>query len=113
MINDVTAAFGDWLETVTGVRKVVGYVNGRPVEGADEPFSFQAVVQNANPDDLKVLPEGNRTDETIKLHTTTALQAQTNTYNGDIITYHGDSYLVHNVANRRIGNYYKALAVRI
>ena len=105
-INDVTDAFDGWLETVTGTRRNVSYVNGRPVDAAGTVISFSGVVQNANPDDMKVLEEGNRNDEAIKIHTTYAL------LNDDTITYKGLSWLVFNVAKRYIGNYNKAIAVK-
>ena len=105
-INDVTDAFDGWLETVTGSRGSGSYVNGRWVAGSSTALSFSGVVQNANPDDMKVLPEGNRNDEAIKIHTTYAL------LNDDTITYKGLTWLVYNVAKRYIGNYNKAIAVK-
>lgn len=105
-INDVTDAFGDWLESLTGTRTAGSYINGRWVDGVPSALSFTGVVQNATPDDLKVLPEGNRNDEAIKIHTTFQL------LNQDIVSYKGLDWLVFNVANRYIGNYKKVIAVK-
>ena len=113
-INDVTDAFGDWLETITGSRKTGSYINGRWVENTPTALSFSGVIQVASPEDLKVLPEGNREDEAIKIHTEFALLAQSGTTTtGDEITYQGDTWLVYDVAKRRIGNYNKAIAIKV
>jgi len=103
--NDVTDAFDGWLQALTGVRDSGGYVNHRWVN-SDAPLSFNGVVQNATPKDLKVLPEGNRNDEAIKVHTTFEILEQ------DKIDYRGSVWLVYNVADRKIGGYYKAIAIR-
>jgi len=110
--NDVTVALDGWLQTITGNRSTGSYVNGRWVESYSV-ISFSAVVQNASPKDLLVLEEGMRTEETIKLHTTFELVSQVDgVSNGDKLTYLGSTYQVYNVANRQIGGYYKALAIR-
>ena len=105
-INDVSDAFDGWYETVTGSRGSGSYVNGRWVEGVPTALSFSGVVQNANPKDLEVLPEGDRNSEAIKIHTIYELETQ------DLITYKGLTWLVYNVAKRYIGNYNKAIAVK-
>lgn len=113
-INDVTEAFGDWLETVTGTRTPGTYVNGRWVAGTPVSLSFVGVVQNAEPEDLEVMPEGNRADDVIKIHSIFELipQDKDTGYTGDLIDYDGNTYLVMNVADRKIGNYYKSLAAK-
>ena len=112
--NDVTDAFDGWLQTITGLRRTGSYVDGRWTADADTPLSFSGVIQNAMPDDLKVLHEGNRSEESIKIHSKFELVPQVdNTTNGDIITYKGKNWLVHNVADRHIGGYFKAIAIRI
>jgi hypothetical protein len=112
-LNDVSEAFDGWLEILTGERSTGSFVNGRWVKAPESGLSFNGVVQNANPDDLKVLPEGNRTDEAIKIHTTFELVPQIGTTTtGDTIFYKGFNWLVYNVAHRYIGNYHKAIAVK-
>jgi len=111
--NDVTAAFDGWLQPLTAERRTGGYTDGRWVGNAPTPITFDGVVQNATPEDLKVLPEGNRADEAIKIHTITPLIAQKNTdTKGDVVLYDGKNWLVYNVADRKIGGYYKAIAVK-
>jgi len=112
--NDVTEAFDGWLSTITGIRKSAGsYVDGRWVDGSDVLLSFQGVVQNASPKDLKVLEEGMRTEEVIKIHTEFSLIVQVKgTQNGDTIIYKGENWLVHNIAKRFIGGYSKALCIK-
>lgn len=111
--NDVTMAFQPWLELIIGERINGEYIDGRWIITSVTPLSFWAVVQNAKPEDLLTLPEGNRSDETIKLHTKFELIPQKQTTNiSDKITYLNNTYLVYSVANRKIGGYYKALAIR-
>lgn len=113
-LNDVSGAFTPWLEDITGSRTTGEYVNGRWVD--DTPvtaLAFRGVIQNAEPDDLIVFNEGLRTKEAIKIHTTFKLVPQIDdTTVGDTISYEGYDWIVYNVANRKIGNYYKAIAVR-
>lgn len=111
-INDVSAAFNGWLQVLTGVRNTGSYVDGRWTP-ATSPLSFNGVIQNTVPDDLKVIEEGLRTSESIKIHTPFELVAQiADTTTGDLISYNGKDWLVHNVADRKIGGYYKAIAIR-
>ena len=112
-INDVTEAFGDWLENLTGTRQTGAYVNGRWVADPDADLNFRGVVQNATPQDLLVLEEGQRTTEAIKIHTTFELVAQiSDDTQGDIINYKSAKWQVYNVAHRYIGNYHKAIAIK-
>jgi len=112
-LNDVTAAFDGWLEAITGSRNTGAYVDGRWVAAVPAELSFKGVVQNATPQDLKVLPEGQRTEEAIKIHTTFELIAQSGTdTKGDTISYKGGVWLVYNVAKRFIGGYHKAIAIK-
>lgn len=116
MINDVTDAFGEWLQSITITRQSPGaYIEGRYKDGSESEVSIRAVVQNATPDDLQVLEEGLRSSESVKLHTTSDLVALSEKDNqkGDTFTYKGKKWSVHNVARRFIGNYNKAIAIRI
>ncbi|MCP3685812.1 MAG: hypothetical protein GY861_24450 [bacterium] len=113
-INDVSAAFTPWLANYTASRNNGDYVAGRWVAGVASTISFRGVIQNSSPKDLLSLPEGRRTEESIKIHTTTELKpAEDNADNGDVIPYEGQSYMVVNVAIRKIGNYFKAIAVKL
>lgn len=110
--NDVSDAFDGLLQTVTGTRSPGSYVSGRWVAGIPVALSFPGVVQNAAPADLKVLDEGQRTEEAIKIHTTFELIPQSSSITGDLISYKSNSWLVYNVAHRYIGGYHKAIAIR-
>jgi len=111
--NDVSAAFAGFLQTVTGTRNAGSYVSGRWVAGTPSALSFSGVIQNATPADLKVLAEGERTEEAIKIHTKFELIPQVGTTTkGDIILYKSKNWLVYNVAHRYIGGYHKAIAIR-
>lgn len=117
-INDVSEAFDDWLEPITIERKLPdGYSRGVLVPGGlvNPPPVIQAVVQNADGDDLEVLPEGLKNKLTIKLHTTSELRSvvETDDTNADIVQYNDKRYKVYIVFDRKIGNYYKAIATRV
>ena len=115
-MNDVTDAFGDWLEPIAIKRSSRGdYIDGRYVTGPENEVPIMAVVQNTSPDDVLVLEEGKRSSESIKLHTTTDLIAlsEADSIIGDTFPYKGKTWEVANVARRFIGNYHKAIAIRI
>ena len=110
---DVSEVFTGWTTALTGVRTTGSYVTGRWVADTPTALSFDGVVQNATPKDRETLESGDQEHEVIKIHTTTELiPADENTGAiGDLITYLSKTYRVQSCANRRIGNYYKALAV--
>lgn len=111
--NDVSDAFDGWLQVVSGERKTGAYISGRWVANTPTALSFNGVIQNATPKDMKALDEGQRTEEAIKIHTTFELTPQIgNTTTGDTISYQSKNWLVVNVANRKIGGYYKAIAIK-
>jgi hypothetical protein len=110
---DVSEAFDGWEIELTFTRNTGNFVDGRWVPDIPTTKTFEGVVQNATPDDLKVLDEGMRTEEAIKIHTKYPLVAQiADTTTGDLVTYDSATYLVYNVAKRKIGGYYKAIAIR-
>lgn len=110
--NDVSDAFDGFLQMVYATRLGGGYADGRWVPDAGTTLTFAGVVQSAVPDDLKVLAEGQRTEEAIKIHTTFKLIPQSSTAAGDIISYNNDNWRVYSVAHRYIGGYHKAIAIR-
>jgi len=116
MKNDVSKALLRWLEPLTIIRKGVGsYVEGEWVNGADANVIIKAVIQNANPDDLILLPEGTRTTEAVKIHTTSEVRtvSEVGATDADQFIYNGRTYRIYDVFDRKIGNYYKAVAIRI
>ena len=116
MRNDVSRALKRWLEPITITRVAAGaYVNGEWVNGADSQIPIKAVVQNAQPDDLILLPEGTRSTEAVQIHTVTAIKtvSEVGATDADTFLYDGDTYRIYDVFKRKIGNYYKAIAIRI
>jgi len=113
MKNDVSRALNRWKELLTCKRMSGSYENGRFVFDVDKQLSFQGVVQVAGADDLKVLPEGTRTEEAIKVHTVFPLNSATKTGESDIVIYKSQEWKVYNVSRAFIGNYYKAICKRI
>ena len=116
MKNDVSRALKRWLEPVNITRVDAGsYVDGEWVEGAGNAIAIKAVVQNAQPDDLLLLPEGTRSTEAVKIHTVSVVKtvSEVGETNADTFLYDGDTYRVYDVFKRKIGNYFKAVAIRI
>lgn len=116
MLNNVSAAFSGFLENMTILRKAPGsYVNGEWVDGVESGVNIKAVIQNANPDDLILLPEGTRTTEAVKFHTVSNVVtvSEVGGTNADEFLYNGKRYRVYDVYERKIGNYFKAVAIRI
>jgi len=116
MKNDVSRALTRWLEPVNITRVGIGsYVDGEWVDGPPTVIPIKAVVQNAQPDDLILLPEGTRSTEAVKIHTTTKINtiSEVGETKADTFTYDGDTYKIYDVFKRRIGNYFKAVAIRI
>ena len=116
MINDVSGAFTRWLEPIAINRIGQGsYVDGDWVDGVSATVNILAVVQNANADDLELLPEGTRTSEAIKIHTVAKVKtvSEDGETNADTFPYDGDTYRLYAVNKRKIGNYFKAVGTRI
>lgn len=116
MINNVSGALLRWQEPLDIIRKDTGsYVNGEWVNGSDIIVPIKAVIQNANPDDLILLPEGTRTTEAVKIHTTSTINtvSEVGETDADQFDYNGSRYRVYDVFTRKIGNYVKAIAIRI
>jgi len=114
-LNNVSSAFNGWTEVITVTSFATGnYVAGTYAKGVSSDRDIDGVIQNATPDDLQVIPEGMRTEEAIKIHTTEILKPVSgkNIESADLIAYDGDIWCVYSVANRKIGNYYKAIAIR-
>lgn len=113
-INDVTKIFKLWQEPLVITRTTGSYdSNGDWVDNTSTTINFLGVVQNANAQDLEVLPEGDRSNETIKIHTKTQLIALVEgTTEGDTVAYKGFNWKVYNVAARYIGNYFKAILIK-
>lgn len=110
--NDVAAAFEGFLQDIIGWRTTGSYVSGRWTLNSPTVLNFKGVIQVATPADLKVLAEGQRIEEAIKIHTTFNLVAQSDDATGDKITYKGKEWIVYNVANQFIGGYYKSIAIQ-
>ena len=117
MKNDVSGALLRWQEPLDIIRKGTSgsYVDGKWVDDTDTVVPIFAVIQNANPDDLILLPEGTRTTEAVKIHTTSIIKtvSEAGESNADAFDYNGSRYRVYDVFTRKIGNYVKAIAIRI
>lgn len=96
-------------------RRAAGsYVNGVYVSGAETVTPMDAVVQHAQPKDLKQLPENERSSEAIVLFTVNRLQTGTPaTFEADRIDWDGRRWkvvLVEDWTDQAV--YARAIAVR-
>ena len=115
---DVSEAFDEFLETVILKRKTAGSYDGDGewIEGTNTDTNIQGVVQSLSSDELQILPEGERTKETVKIHTKTQLFTADEDLktNADDIGYQGKIWTVSNLFNRNtVGGYYKAILIRL
>lgn len=116
---DVSEAFEDLEETVILKRKAAGDYDGDGewVNGVDlPPKDILGVVQSLSSDELLILPEGERTKETVKIHTKIELFTANEDLkiNADNIEYQGNDWTVAKLFNRNtLGSYYKAILIRL
>jgi len=116
-VIDVSGAFNGFTQAISIDRTATGTrdANGRWVDGGITNITINAVVQVANADDVQILPEGERTNEIIKVHSISLMQtaSESGQDTADLINYQGKQYKVMSDFNRAtLGGYYKALAVR-
>jgi len=92
-----------WNRTYTVTRPLAAatYVKGRLVKAATEEIEIQATIQPLNSKEVLLLPEGQRTKETIKIYSATELNPGSNKTkkNGDTIAYDGNGYEIISVAD--------------
>jgi len=95
------------------------YVGGRYVEGTKTVVeNVNASVQPLKPSEIKMLPEGRRNIESIKIYTELKMfiSDEKNKRNASIVEYDGKNYEVHMVFNWNIGTdikHYKIFAIKI
>lgn len=90
--------------------------NGRWVEGAPQLLDVLAVVQPLASHEVVLLPEGKRTKGSVKLYTTSRLQAADvkAQLQADRFCWHGDEYELFSVDDQSTyGGYYKGIAVEV
>lgn len=116
-MNDVTDAFDpDWEIAVDITRYASGsYVAGKWVEGATSIMPITAIIQRATADDLLILPENLRTEESIKIHSRSELQgvSEDDERSADTFSYRAKQWRIYSVTDESIGNYHKAIAIRL
>jgi len=83
-------------------------VKGRPVPGPEIEFTIQANVQPSTPKDLQLLPEADRTRESITLYMATPDLIRTaregaDSHQADEVVYAGQRYKVMRVRSYRMG----------
>ena len=117
MIN-VSGAFRGFQQSIVLKATIAGTRDldtGAFIPGTTTPTTIKAVVQVATSDDLLVLPEGERTKKTIKVHSISEMKtaSEDEQVAADLIEYQGEEFKVMSDFNRfTLGGYYKVLAVR-
>ena len=89
--------------------------NGDWVGGTPIIKTIQAVVQPVNGDELQTVPEGERTNKLIKLHTTEVLKTtdEANAVSADTVVVDGETFRIITVSDwNKLGGFYKTIAVR-
>ena len=115
MIN-VTSAFSGLLSPLIIKRLSAGsYVDHEWVDGSVTDIKIGAVVQIANPDDMKLLPEGIMSIGSLKIHTKSELItiSTVGEKGADTFSYNGFTYKIHTVFDTKIGAYYKGIAIKV
>lgn len=95
-----------------------GYVDGRYVPGETEIVFVNASVQPLKASEIKMLPEGRRNVESIKIYTELKMFVtdEKNNKKATKVLYDGKNYEVHMVENWAIGTdikHYKVVALKI
>ena len=103
---------------VSCTRFAAGYtVNGRSVPGAPIPFTIYAVIEPLAGRELLILPEGERSKESVKIYTDTRLQTinETGMIKADRVSWQGRQFEVRNVKIWSDGEdtFYQAVCVLI
>ena len=102
--------------TYTVTRSTPGAVtNGRKSASSSSTFTIEASEQPLSGRDLRALPEGERTDDKIKLYTETELRTRTGTHEADTIVIGSYTYKVITVQTwNGLGSiYYKAIISKV
>ena len=97
-------------------RSIGAIVKGVQQENPPQVFTIIANVQSANGEDLKHLPEGDRTTDSISVHTETFLQTA-DVQDGqlaDHVVWQGDDFKVMKVFDRTANDtFYVAICVKV
>lgn len=91
--------------------------NGRYVQDATADLVVDASVQPLRGNEVLILPEHRRTEESIKLYTTTKLRTtdEKNNLPCDVVVHDGKRFEVHTVFNWSIGTdvpHYKVICIK-
>lgn len=113
-LSDVVLDLASGSYTVTRTTPGGYGTDGRFVPGTPSTLTIQASVQPARGQDLLLLPEGMRTEETLKVYSPTRLFTQGAGQDPDVITVAGITYKVMTAEQwGPDGAYWKILASKI
>lgn len=105
-------------ETITIERSGGGqWVDGRYVKNAATQLTIEGSVQPLRGNEVKILPEHRRTEESLKIYTASKLRTtdEANNLPCDVVFYDGKRFEVHNVFNYSISKdipHYKAILIK-
>lgn len=112
----VSAALMPFLQPVLVTRKSFSYDdNKRLIPDAPVTFTIKAAVMPATEQDLQIVPEGEYTNENLKLFSQSELFIgnDDNVKNPDIVSYSNWNYKIIARGNWAVYGYYKYIATKI
>lgn len=110
--------FNEFNQTVTVFRKTEGeYVNGFYVDGVEIEFEIQTSVQPTWREDMVILPQGHRSEETYTLFCSNEIlnTDDNNLRKSDEVLLYGERYQVFKVEKwqNNIISHYKAIVLKL
>ena len=111
-----------WSDTFTVNRLVAGTIDsdGFYTDGSTSSFTVSATIMRLSAKDMINLPEGQRTEQMVKIYTDAVLNTSniTTGIKGDIVTYKGNTYEIISLENWDDFNasgieHYKYVAMKI
>lgn len=92
-------------------RKSGAWVKGR-FEQVENSLTMQGVVSPAKPQDIEMIPEGDRVGGEIAIFTTGEVFVTSDSGTSDEVSWNGERYKIYAVQPYRDYGYYKSIAVR-
>lgn len=92
-------------------RKEGKFIKGR-FEQVETETSLRGVIKPASPEDIEMIPEGDRVGGEIVIHTTSELKVTNNEGTSDEIDWNNERYKLYAVLPYKDYGFYKAIAIR-
>ena len=116
MINVASVVHSPMLsQKITVMRRWGKWENGLFVRGLSEKLTIKGVITIAKPEDLEILPEGDRQSGTLRVLTTEKLYqtGEEETGLSDVIVWRGNQYRLISVSPDVDYGFFRSLAVKM